>query len=125
MTLYYPNNARSPQQAADMAALETTATCIFCDPDEDQPMLYETAHWYVTVNEYPYVGTREHLLLVPRVHAVGLNNLPLLVRGDFWSMLDWMHYEHELTDYTLKARNGDPVKTGGTIEHLHVHAISY
>lgn len=106
-----------------MAALEAANTCLFCDPDDGQTILHETAHWYVTVNEYPYEDTRKHLLLVPRVHVIGLNDLPLLARGDFWSVLDWAYHEHEVTAYTLKARNGDPAKTGGTISHLHIHMI--
>ena len=127
MPLYYLGNYRTEEQLADMLRLEADGICIFCPEhlaeDAEQRIIHRTAHWTVTPNEFPYRGTRLHLLLVPDEHASDLLDLPAETQQDFWNALGWVRSHHELSYYGLGARNGDCECTGGTIFHVHVHVI--
>ena len=73
---YYLGNARTDAQRDDMRALAATGACVFCPEqlavDENQPILHRTPLWTVTPNEFPYAGTKLHLLLVPDEHVTDL-----------------------------------------------------
>ncbi|MFB9239387.1 HIT family protein [Plantactinospora siamensis] len=127
MPLYHLSNSRSAEQLADMLRLEAAGTCLFC-PDElerdaEQQILHRTAHWTVTPNEFPYAGTRLHLLLVPHAHVGDLLDLPAAAQAEFWTVLGWVRDRYGLAYYGLGSRNGDPGRTGGTIEHVHLHVV--
>lgn len=126
MPLYHPDNYRDPQQLAKMLRLEAEGICIFC-PDAAEGItgkaVHRSAHWTVAPNDYPYRGTRLHLLLVPNEHVTDLLDLSPAAQADFWSALGWVREHHRLTYYGLGARNGDCACTGGTIYHLHVHVL--
>lgn len=127
MSLYCFDNVRTPEQLARMRRLAAEGVCLFC-PDGrsshpwQQPLL-ATEHWTVSPNEFPYPGTRLHLLLVPHLHASDLLDLPDEVRADFWTALAQVRREHGLTHYGLGVRNGDCRFTGATIDHVHAHVL--
>jgi diadenosine tetraphosphate (Ap4A) HIT family hydrolase len=127
MSLYYLGNYRTAEQLADMQRLEAAGTCVFCPQhlarDRNQPVLHRTPHWTVTPNEFPYRGTRLHLLLVPDEHVTDLLDLPDEARQDMWSALDWVRQHYGLSFYSLAARNGDCEFTGATIRHVHLHLL--
>ena len=77
----------------------------------------------VTPNEYPYAGTRLHLLLVPHAHVPDLLDLDDAARVDLWTALDQVRATYGLTFYGLGSRNGDLRYTGGTVEHVHLHLL--
>ncbi|MCX5049803.1 MULTISPECIES: HIT family protein [unclassified Streptomyces] len=127
MTLYYFGNCRTEEQRAEMERLDGEGICLFC-PDvirshEKQQILRETAHWMVTPNEFPYAGTRLHLLLIPKEHVTDLLDLSSDARADFWEVLAYTKEKYGMDHYGLGARNGDCRYTGGTIRHLHVHVL--
>ena len=127
MSLYCFENARTPEQLAEMKQLEDAGTCIFC-PDvlanhPRQRILYATEHWNVTPNEWPYAGTSLHLLLVPRQHVTDMLELPPEARNDFWTAMSVIAEHHDLSHYGLGIRNGDCRYTRGTIRHLHAHVL--
>jgi ATP adenylyltransferase len=127
MSFYYLGNARTDEQRADMLALEASGACVFCPEqlaaDENQPILHRTPLWTVTPNEFPYPGTKLHLLLVPDEHVTDLLDLSPAAQADFWAVLGWVRDRYGLAYYGLGARNGDPRFSGGTIYHVHVHVI--
>lgn len=127
MSLYYLGNSRTPAQRAEMLDLEARGVCVFCPEhlaqDPNQPILYRTAHWTVTPNEFPYKGTRLHLLLVPDEHVTDLADLSPQAQQDFFAVLTWVRDHHRLTHYGLAVRNGLCEYTGGTVRHLHVHLL--
>jgi ATP adenylyltransferase len=127
VSLYYFGNCRTEAQRAEMERLDAAGVCLFC-PDvlrahEKQQVLWETAHWMVTPNEFPYAGTRLHLLLIPKEHVTDLLDLSPASRADFWEVLASVRSEYGLSHYGLGSRNGDSRYTGGTIRHLHVHVL--
>lgn len=127
MSLYYLGNFRSEEQLADMRRLEASGVCVLCPEhlakDPDQHTARRTAHWTVTPNEFPYRGTRLHLLLVPDEHVTDMADLSPEARLDFWAVLDWVRDHFGLTYYTIVARNGHCEYTGGTIRHVHLHLL--
>jgi diadenosine tetraphosphate (Ap4A) HIT family hydrolase len=127
MSLYCYGNARTPEQTAEMRSLEARGLCLFC-PDglrghERQQILFETRHWAVTPNEFPYQGTALHLLLVPHEHAGDLLDLPAAAQQDFWTALGLIRERYQLRYYGLGVRNGDCRFTGATIRHVHAHVL--
>jgi diadenosine tetraphosphate (Ap4A) HIT family hydrolase len=125
VSLYYLGNARTDDQIQQMRQLEADGVCLFCPPNLElgQRVLHRTRHWSVTPNEFPYRGTRLHLLLVPDDHVTDLVELPPHTQQDLWVALAWVRAEYQLEHYGLAVRNGASEFTGGTIRHLHVHVL--
>jgi len=121
--VYHLSNYRTDDQLADMLALQAAGVCVFCPEHLDQEVLHRTAHWTVTPNEFPYRGTRLHLLLVPDAHVTDLLDLSPAAQADFWVALGWARQRYALSFYGLGARCGDCGCTGATIEHVHAHVI--
>jgi ATP adenylyltransferase len=127
VSYYCLENYRTAEQLAAMRELEAQGVCLFC-PDglsrqARQQILFQTRHWTVTPNEFPYPGTALHLLLVPQQHAADLLDLDENVRQDFWTALAQVRSRCELGYYGLGVRNGDCRFTGATIRHVHAHVL--
>ena len=127
MSLYCTDNYRTAEQLAEMERLEAAGICLFC-PDSlrehaRQRVLFETAHWTVTPNEFPYAGTRLHLLIVPHQHVNDLLDLNEAALADFWAALRAVRERFGLDYYGLGARNGNCSFTGATIAHVHAHVL--
>ena len=123
MTLYYLGNGRTDEQLAEMRRLEAEGICLFCPGQLNRQVLHRTPQWTVTSNDFPYRGTRLHLLLVPDEHVTDLVDLSAEAQRDFWSALAWVRDHHGLAHYGVAARNGRCEFTGGTIRHVHVHVV--
>ncbi|MGI8667907.1 MAG: HIT family protein [Jatrophihabitans sp.] len=127
MTLYHFEHARSEQQLQDMQQLQEAGICIFCPQhlrqEAGQRVLWESEHWILTPNKFPYSSARLHLLLVPHAHVTDVLDLPPAAQQDFWSALGHVRTYYELAYYGIGIRNGDPAHTGGTIAHVHVHVL--
>jgi ATP adenylyltransferase len=127
VTLYCMQNARTAEQVAEMQRLDAAGLCLFC-PDglrtmARQQILYQTPHWIVTPNEFPYPGTSLHLMLVPRQHVGDILDLDADAQAGFWTALAWVREHYDLTYYGLGMRNGDCRYTGATVRHIHAHVL--
>ncbi len=127
MSLYYLGNYRTPGQLDDMLRLEAAGTCVFCPEhlakSPNRRVLHRTTQWTVTPNDFPYRGTRMHLLLVPDAHVTDMLDLSDEAKADFWAALAWVRAEYGLTFYSLLARNGACEFTGATVRHIHLHLL--
>lgn len=127
MALYCLDNARTDEQRARMVALEAQGICLFCAEGlalegQSGPLL-ETSSWTVVDNDFPYQGSRRHLLLIPRAHVHDLVELDSTAQSEFWQVLKAARELCETSHYGLGVRNGDCAATGATIAHLHVHLL--
>lgn len=127
MNFYCMENHRTAEQLSDMQRLESQGLCLFC-PDglrmhSRQRILFQTSHWTVTPNEFPYQGTGLHLLIVPHEHATDMLDLGTSAQSDFWNALGMVRERYDLTHYGLGIRNGDCRFTGATIAHVHAHVV--
>ncbi|HSX15086.1 MAG TPA: hypothetical protein VLE72_04280 [Candidatus Saccharimonadales bacterium] len=139
--LYYLPNARSQAQHDEMVELEKAGICIFCPEswtDSPEPevlleypggvsfkkkILSKSDCWALLVNEYPYAGALQHVMLVPRQHANAMHELSVPAQRNFWTILDQAVTECGLSYYVLGVRNGHPRFTGATIQHLHIQLV--
>jgi diadenosine tetraphosphate (Ap4A) HIT family hydrolase len=125
--LYCVSNIRTADQLAEMRRLEAAGLCLFCPDglaDHGFEVLTRTAHWTIVPNEFPYAGTRRHLLLIPGQHARDLADLDPAVQADFWTALAAARDQSGLSAYGLGVRNGDCRYTGATIAHVHAHVMA-
>jgi diadenosine tetraphosphate (Ap4A) HIT family hydrolase len=125
--LYNVNASRDPDQRAYMEELEARGECLFCPDfllnDTSQTVVRETPGWIVIRNRFPYSGTSEHLLLVPRPHVTRISDLDEATQAGFWQTLNQVIDELGITTYSIGARNGDPELTRATVAHAHVHVL--
>jgi len=127
LSLYCTDNYRTDEQLAEMRRLEAAGICLFC-PDAlrshaAQQVLFETGHWSVTPNAFPYAGARLHLLVVPHRHVTDLLDLDDAAGADFWAALREIRSRYGLDHYGLGVRNGNCSFTGATIAHVHAHVL--
>lgn len=120
-------NHRTAEQLEQMRRLDAAGVCLFCPQGlrehAGQALLWESEHWVVTPNKYPYRSTSLHLLLIPHQHVGDLIDLDPAAQADFWSVLAQIRSRWDLSYYGLGVRNGDCRFTGGTIEHVHAHVL--
>jgi diadenosine tetraphosphate (Ap4A) HIT family hydrolase len=110
-----------------MRRLEAAGICLFCreslHSQARQDVLFETRHWAVTPNEFPYKGTKLHLLVVPHQHVNDMLDLGSEALTDFWSAMKLIRERYGLDHYGLGIRNGNCSFTGATIAHVHAHVL--
>lgn len=127
MGLYNHANARNEVQAAYMRELEENGICLFCPETlrsaPDQKVHFESEHWIVSENRFPYPDTKLHLLLIPQEHVRDMIDLSEEARDDFWDVLEKCRKSWSLGFYKMMTRCGDTNFTGATIEHLHLHLM--
>lgn len=119
MSLYHHAHARTPEQAARMAELEAQGTCRFC---------WETRHtppgdWKLRPCDYPYEGTREHLLAIPQRHVTSMGELFEEEFAGLGALLSVYEGIYRPDGYTIAVRNGDMSLTGASVQHLHLHIL--
>lgn len=126
-TLYYLDAARTDDQRAYMESLESRGICIFCEEHvaehQAHPVEHTGAHWLVTRNAYPYAGTVEHYLIVPRAHVVAFDELPDEAGAELWSVQRRLKERHAPLATATIMRSGDMRYNGGSVAHLHVHFV--
>lgn len=87
------------------------------------PVLRKGTYWLITPNDYPYEGTLLHLLLIYR-DAV---RSPTGTAPEAWTELRehivWIEEEFSVKGGSLLMRFGDPLLTGASVGHLHLHVI--
>ncbi len=127
MPLYNFDAARSQAQREKMKRLDQEGVCIFCPEHVHsgrEKVDVETEHWMVKKNDYPYEGTRLHILLIPKLHVPDIADLPKASQDEFVPLIvDCVKFYKITGGYALAMRSGDMRHNGGSIEHLHAHII--
>jgi diadenosine tetraphosphate (Ap4A) HIT family hydrolase len=121
------DNARLADQRQVMERIKQNDVCPFCPENladyHKKPILFETASWVVTENQWPYQGTLHHFLLILKRHATH----PVELNDNEWNEIHII-INNLTKDYTIEAgsfllRFGSTEKTGATVDHLHAHVI--
>jgi diadenosine tetraphosphate (Ap4A) HIT family hydrolase len=127
MSLYCFENHRTEEQLRRMRWLEAQGVCLFCPDGLEEHAglapIWRNEQWTIAPNDFPYKGTRLHLLLIPREHVLDMVDLSGAAREGFWEVLAHARDHYELDHYGLGVRNGRCESTGGTIRHLHMHLL--
>lgn len=121
------NHARVEEQRAQMEEIARLGICPFCrehfESHHEASILFETPHWLVTENDYPYKGAVRHFLLVAIRHVTDAASLSFNEYRDLGLVLGWISSNYPHPGATFLMRFGDTNFTGATINHLHAHLI--
>lgn len=121
------DGARGDEMRERMQASVEAEDCDFCkvvagEPSRHHsPVFFEGRHWLATNNDFPYPGTKDHVLIISRDHVNDLRDLSneALAEGmQIWvSVVDYLG----LKGYCPFGRIGDRNLTAQTIPHLCFH----
>jgi diadenosine tetraphosphate (Ap4A) HIT family hydrolase len=125
--LYHVQAARSEAQRQYMRRLEEAGICVFCPEHfaehHREPVEQAGEHWYVTRNDFPYPGTREHFLIVPHRHVSSFDELPDEAGAELWALKRVLKQRLAPLALATVERSGDMRHNGGSVAHLHVHFV--
>jgi diadenosine tetraphosphate (Ap4A) HIT family hydrolase len=119
--LYHLEAARSDDQRAYMEDLEERGICVFCPEHRRAEVVLDGDHFYVTRNLWPYRGTKEHWLIVPRAHVRAFDELPDEAGAELWALKRQL--KGDATATATVERSGDMRYNGGSVAHLHIHFV--
>ncbi|HEX3082036.1 MAG TPA: HIT family protein [Candidatus Saccharimonadia bacterium] len=124
---YDLRHARVEAQKQKMRDLIKQGICAFCEEHfetyHDNPVEFQSEHWTVAKNDYPYTGTALHLLVVSRKHVSMFSELAPAARADFTEVLCEVEKRWKLPSYAVGIRVGEIEVNGGTVDHLHAHIV--
>lgn len=127
MSGYNLSSGRTPEQIEKMKKLQADGICAFCpehfEDFHDNPIEFQTDHWIVSKNDYPYEHTTLHLLLVAKEHVQKTSQLCPAAKVDFMCVLDRIERDFDLFSFALGMRVGDFRYNGGSVDHLHGHVV--
>ena len=110
-----------------MKQIEKAGVCPFCRANlstyHREPVLWENAGWLITKNDYPYKGSRYHLLLICRRHVDDVLQLNSSDYLDLREAINWVIRRWRIKGGTFLWRFGDISYNGASVRHLHVHII--
>lgn len=121
------DNARLEEQRQTMEEIMTEGNCPFCMDQvlkwHKEPMLRSGNYWLLTTNQWPYEEAATHLLLIAKVHAERLAELPPAAGEELIGMVQWAEQKFGSQGGGLAMRFGDTALNGATVAHLHVHFL--
>ncbi|HAR54954.1 TPA: hypothetical protein DCR79_01555 [Patescibacteria group bacterium] len=124
----YVPNARNNAQRAECEKAQRDQQCPFCPSGSalnslDDPVIFESDHWNVKKNAYPYPGVGVHLVIIPKAHITSVSELSdAAILELVHVVVPWAEKEFNLPGYGLVVRT-NPAVTGGTIYHLHFQLV--
>lgn len=121
-------HARSDFQRGVMEQIERDGVCPFCREHflkyHTKPIIRQTGHWILTENFQPYAGSTCHLLAVSIRHAQHFDMIGSEAQAELFALFSEELRKRGVAGGTIFMRFGDTDYTGGTVEHLHAHAVS-
>lgn len=121
------DNARFDDQRKVMEEIKAVGECPFCADGmtkyHKNPIIKETSHWLAKQNDYPYDGTKVHLLLISKDHTEKLADLTPEMGADLVLMLQWAEEYFAIESGAFALRFGDIRYNGASVKHLHVHLV--
>lgn len=127
MSQYNLEAGRSEAQTKKMQELTAQGKCFMCYDNlknyDLNKIEFETKHWIITPNAFPYDHTALHLILISRRHVKTLSDLSPEARADLSEAIVEIEKRWKLDSYAVGIRSGDFRFNGGSVEHLHAHVI--
>lgn len=127
MAKYNHQAARYEEQLLRMKDLESRGVCAFCpenvNVETTSPVELETKYWIVKKNDFPYKGSKHHLLIISKEHVDSLGKLDKASRHEFIDIISQLEKERKLLSYAVGIRSGDMRFNGGSVEHFHAHLV--
>jgi len=121
------DNARVDEQRQVMEEIREADHCPFCLENlrayHKEPFLKEGKYWIVTNNQWPYVHTSVHLLLIYKQHIENLAGIDPEAGAELIQLAQWAEKEYEMPGGGLAMRFGDTDYSAGTVAHLHAQLL--
>lgn len=121
------NNARRDDQRLIMEQIIKDGKCPFCVENlrmyHTQKIHKENNFWILTDNQYPYNGTKTHLLAISKIHAEKLSELPDGAGEALLDLMKWAEHEFCSIGGAFAMRFGNTKFSGATVKHLHAQFI--
>ncbi len=121
------DNARQREQLERMKQLAEGGKCFFCRKNylavRASPAVQQFRYWYIKKNDFPYLGSTHHYLIVYKKHITKPTRLNKTAWTEFPKTISWLEKYTEVSGYSVFVRSGDMRYTGATIDHLHFHFL--
>ncbi len=125
----YLENARTPEQLADMQEIAVRDICFMCPEyipeyyEQRGGLVEEGEHSYLVLNGFPYENTEYHLMVIPKQHATKLEEVSDEFLVEAFDKFKMLEKEYNITGGSIAMRFGKMSETGSTVQHLHMHFI--
>lgn len=110
-----------------MEQIEKDGVCPFCrehfETYHSKAIIFETPHWIVTENAWPYENTQNHFLIVSKKHVAFPTDLSHEGWLDLQECILKLKNKNHLERGTFLMRFGDSQTTGATVDHLHAQIV--
>lgn len=120
-------NAREEDQRVRMRHSEENKVCIFCEEGLREihklPILQQNETFFVTDNAFPYPGTRDHVLIIPKKHISTILDIDVDSWVDAKEMIEWAVQDRKMPGASLFLRFGDSRFTCSSLSHLHFQLL--
>ena len=120
-------NARTEEQGSVMRQIAKDNVCPFCSEHlstyHKKPILTEGKHWVLTENQWPYEGTKVHLLAITKKHATSIADLSPEASAELFELFKNAAKDFGIIGGTLAIRFGPSTKYASSVFHLHAHLI--
>ena len=122
------DNVRQKEQLGRMKQLAKEGKCFFCKKNyltvKASPSIYQSYYWYIKKNDFPYIGSTHHYLIVYKKHITKPTHLNKVAWLELLKTIGWLEKHTRVKGYSVFVRSGDMRYTGATIDHLHFHFIA-
>lgn len=119
-------NSRLDEQCQVMRQIIADGVCPFCPENlaryHKQPILRAGKYWVLTHNQWPYGGTKHHLLIIYKTHIEHLEEMAPAAGQEMIELFQGASKEYGVSGGGLAMRFGGP-EYGSTVRHLHAHLI--
>lgn len=119
--------ARGPEMEARLKDIAAVGDCEFCNlaagvpKRHKHPVAVRWSHWLATLSDFPYEGTRVHILVISQDHVNNLGELSLEALAELAPFMLAVAIRFNLTGYSIVGRVGNRALTAQTIPHLCFH----
>lgn len=121
------DNARVDEQRQVMERIVEADHCPFCLENLQEyhkvPNIKEGKYWLLTENQWPYVHTKHHFLLILKEHKEKLSDLDPIVGQELLELAQWAEREYKIPGGGLIMRFGETDYSAGTVKHLHAQLV--
>ena len=120
-------NVRTDKQEAVMRQIEADGVCPFCSENlskyHKKPIFFEGRFWFLTENQWPYEGSKIHLLAIAKSHVDSLQDLPPEAGAELIELFGKGAKKFDIRGGTIAMRFGPTIQYASSVRHLHAHFI--